>query len=261
MMEDTTRTQPLRTTPGPRPAGETRRVRLTRTVVFALAIGLGIATWVILAGRDGSSLPNASRIYSPTGHFPSEPNTDTRVSVSWTAVPGAAGYWWAMVEDPARLPPPAIRPSGNDRRVFFRFQGRGYFVLRTAHRVDGRLKWSDDRLYGPIIVSAPGTQDADPGQSPGPGEAAGAATSGAATRDGAGGSGSPGAGRSSAPTPTPDPRFAGEPGGRGTGSGGSGTAGEPGQPAQQPGGGSGPGSNGMSGGRPGDPGPDGPPGR
>ncbi|HYZ91143.1 MAG TPA: hypothetical protein VFA34_01975 [Actinomycetota bacterium] len=237
--QDLTQTQPLQTIAAPARPRLRRADRLLRTVVFGIALVVGIATVVVIAGDDGVEAPSPSGIFSPSGHLPSTPNGNKNVSISWSAVDGADGYWWAMVEDPARLPAPAIRPSGNDRRVFFRFSGRGYFVLRAGFRADGKINWSQEVLYGPIVVrdkALPGVEGAttSPGSAP-----RGADTSGAdgSSRSGIGGPGGS-SGSSSRPEATVDPRYAGQAGGQGTGNGQSGGPGQPGQPAQQPGGGS-----------------------
>lgn len=235
---DPTRTQPLPAVRRRRQGGETRSFRLVRTAVFGVALLIGIATAVVLLGGDETTLRNPSNLYSPSGHLPGEPNSEQSVSMSWTGVEGAAGYWWAMVEDRSRLPQPRIRPSGDDRRVYFRFSGSAFFVLRTAFRTGGDLRWTDALAYGPIVVrdGAP----APPGPSPSPGvvgdesgEDAAEGSSGSGTRGGTAFGGS-------APDPEPvDPRFAGQPGECPPGADPSqcGGAGEPGQPAQEPGGG------------------------
>ena len=254
---DLMRTQPLDTSAVSARTAESRSFRLLRTVIFALAVAIGIATVVVLATREEEAPPNSSGVFSPSGHLPSRASRDRNVSISWSRVEGAAGYWWAMVEDPTRLPRPVIRPSGNDRRVYFRFSGRGYFALRTAFRVDGRLRWSDELLYGPIIVRDPAAEGPVPASSP---AASGVAQAGAGD-SGEGGQGS--ALGSGGPRSTPvDPRYAGQPGECPPGASPAqcGGAGQPGQPAQAPGGGGGPGRSGMSPGEPGADGPDGPPG-
>jgi hypothetical protein len=243
--------------PPPAPDRLTRSARLVRTIVFGLAILIGLATVVVMATRhDGYRVVNPSRIFSPSGHLPGEINPDPQVSMTWTAVNGAAGYWWAMVKDPAHLPAPHIRPSGSDRSVFFLFHGKGYFVLRTATRAEGKLQWSEAFVYGPIIVrkgviGGPNASAA-PGSSAAPGGSA-ADESG----PGPGGQGGSGGSTSRAtPRPTVDPRFAGQAGSCGS-NGSCGGAGQPGQPAQEPGGGSQPGRNGSNAGTPGKPGPNG----
>jgi hypothetical protein len=247
---DVAHTQPIETSKIRSRTRETRSFRLLRTIVFGLAILIGIATVVVLV-NDDESIPNSASVYSPSGHMPSEPSSNPRVVMAWAAVKGAAGYWWAVVEDPAHLPHPVIRPSGNDRRVYFRFSGRGYFVLRTAIRDGNELHWSRELLYGPIVIrdrSALGAEpetSLEPGASPGSSAVPG--TGGAA--DGSGSSGASGG-----PRATPDPRYAGQPGSCGT-SGSCGSAGQPGQPAQEPGGGNQ--RPGSSEGQPGANGPDG----
>lgn len=265
-MEDLTRTRPDVSATQPIQTARTRprqsvprSIRLLRTITFGLAIMAGIATLVVLQSRDETSLRNASRLYSPSGHLPGEPNDETRVSMAWSAVERAAGYWWGVVATASDIPrEPVIRPSGDDRRVFFPFSGRGYFALRTAFRVDGELRWSDALLYGPIVVRDPGSDAAtSPAPSVSPGSTAGPGGASSGDRSESGGSGGSGSG-SAAPRSTPvDPRYAGEPGGPGTGSGQPGGPGGPGQPAQQPGGGKRPSSDD---GTQGQPGPDGPPG-
>jgi hypothetical protein len=269
-MEDLTRTQPdvMRTQPletvAVRPrARETRSFRLVRTIVFGVAIMVGIATVIVLATSDGGSVPNSSGLFSPSGHVPGERSTDPNVSISWTAVQGAAGYWWAMVEDPDHMPTPVIRPSGRDRRVFFRFTGRGYFALRTAFRDGDRLKWSDRLLYGPIVVRESASEGAAAQVSPGPDATDGAGDESGSSSGTGGRSASSGAG-ASGPRATPvDPRYAGEAGECPPGANPSqcGGAGQPGQPAQQPGsGGDSAGRPGNAPGQPGASGPDGAPG-
>ncbi len=255
-MDELTRTQPQAVTAPIRSAEQLpRRTRLLRTIVFGLAIVMGIATWVIVATDAEDAPPNSSLIISPTGHEPNRRNDDPNVSISWSAVEGAAGYWWGLVEDPFRLPNPVIRPSGADRRVYFRFQGRAYFVLRTAHRIEGRLRWSEEKLYGPILVGpqpAAGESGVAPGSSAEPG-----ATGEGSGLGGPGGSGGSTSDRS-ARTASPDPRLAGQPGTCGSSGTNCGGAGQPGQPAQQPGGGNDRPSSDE--GRPGQPGPSGAPG-
>lgn len=265
-MEDRTRTRPdlgqtqelqaVRARPS-----ETRSFRLVRTAVFGLAILIGIATVVVIATNGGQAVPNSSGVFSPSGHLPSRPTREQNVSISWTGVKGAAGYWWAMAEDPSSLPAPNIRPSGNDRIVYFRFSGRGYFALRTAFRIDGRLRWSKVLLYGPIVVRDPAVETSAPGATPGTTDDGSVSGS----EDGGSGEGGLGGSASGAGSPraTPvDPRYAGEPGECPEGAPRSqcGGAGQPGQPAQAPGSGGGPGQSGMSPGEPGSDGPDGPPG-
>lgn len=259
-MDELTRTQP-HSVPAPARAPDDlpRRTRLLRTIVFGLAIAMGLATWVIVGNEGEDAPPNASLISSPTGHEPDRRNDDPNVSISWSAVPGAQGYWWALLEDPFRLPAPVIRPSGQDRRVYFRFQGRAYFVLRTAHRIGGRLRWSEEKLYGPIVVG-PQPAVSGPGASPGASDAvAGAADDPDALGEPGGPGGSTRA--RSAPTASPDPRLAGQPGTCSEGGVNCGGSGQPGQPAQQPGGGNGGGGRPSSDeGTPGRPGPSGAPG-
>lgn len=256
--QDLTHTQPLETVAVRPQRGLSRRDRLLRTVVFGAAVLIGIATVIVIGGNNDSSVPSPSGIFSPSGHLPSAPNGNKNVSISWSAVNGAAGYWWAMIEDPAQLPTPVIRPSGADRRVFFRFSGRGYFVLRAAVRVDGRLQWSDEVLYGPIVVRDKALPGVESGTSADVGDGTTGSRS-ATSGDGESGPGGSGgsSGRSSGPSATVDPRNAGQPGGEGTGNGQSGGAGMPGQPAQQPGSGGGSGSSGMDPGTPGGDGPNG----
>lgn len=258
--QDLAHTQPLQTIAARARTGLSRQDRLLRTIVFGVAVLVGIATLIVIGGDNDSSVAAPSGIFSPSGHLPSAPNGNKNVSISWSAVNGAAGYWWAMVEDPARLPTPVIRPSGADRRVFFRFSGRGYFVLRAALRVDGELRWSDEVLYGPIVIRDKALPGVENGVSSDLGT--GTAGSGEATSEdgdsGPGGSG--GSSGSSRPRATVDPRYAGQPGGEGTGNGQSGGSGMPGQPAQEPGSGGGPGRSGNEPGTPGGDGPDGAPG-
>ena len=258
-MDELTRTQP-HSVPSPArgPDYLPRRMRLLRTVVFGLAIAMGIATWVVVGNGSEDAPPNASLIYSPTGHEPNRRNDDPNVSISWSAVAGAQGYWWALLEDPFGLPAPVIRPSGQDRRVYFRFQGRAYFVLRTAHRIEGRLRWSKEKLYGPIVVGPQAAADG-PGVSPGSSDAAGVTGEGSGLGAPRGSRGS--TSTRSAPTATPDPRFAGQPGTCGEGGMNCGGSGQPGQPAPQPGGGTGGGGRPSNDeGTPGRPGPSGAPG-
>lgn len=254
-MDELTRTQPqVIDSVGERRATLSRRARLLRTIVFGLALILGIVTLLTVTGEPDRAPANSELVVSPTGHEPNRRNDDPNVSISWSEVRGAAGYWWSVVEDPFTLPEPVIRPSGNDRRVYFRFQGRAYFVLRTAHLVDGELRWSDAKIYGPILVGQQATSDVGvPGSSSGP-RASGEPRSSA----GASEAGGPGASGRSGPTASPDPRLAGQPG---SCSGSScGSPGEPGQPAQQPGGGGGGSRPSSDEGRPGEPGPSGAPG-
>ena len=255
--EDLEHTQPLETVRSRLFVRESRSFRLLRTAVFGIAILIGIAAAiVVIAGGDPTTLRNPSRLYSPSGHLPGQVSSEQAVSMSWTGVEGAAGYWWAMVEDPSLLPRPWIRPSGEDRRVYFRFAGLQYFVLRTAFRVDGELRWTDDLAYGPIAV-----RDST-GRIPGPTASPGAPEGSAAPGAPSGSEGSSRGGtafRQPAPSPTPvDPRYAGQAGECPTGSTPSqcGGPGQPGQPAQQPG--SGGNSPGRPGNAPGQPGPDGP---
>jgi hypothetical protein len=261
---DLTHTQPLETIAVRVRSTLTRRDRLLRTLVFGAALVVGIATVIVIAGNDDVSAPSPTGIFSPSGHLPSTPTGNTNVSISWSPVGGAAGYWWAMVEDPAHLPAPVIRPSGNDRRVFFRFSGRGYFVLRAGFRAGGKLRWSDEVLYGPIVVrdeALSGAEDStgagtDGGSSTAPGEGNDTSSGGEAGRSfgGSGGGGGP------RPTSV-DPRYAGQRGECPPGGGGCGEPGEPGQPAPEAGGGAGGGCQGGScPGEPGTPGADGPPG-
>jgi hypothetical protein len=233
---------------------------LLRTVVFGVAVLVGIATVIVIGGNNGDSLPAPSGIFSPSGHLPSSPNGNKNVSISWSAVKGAAGYWWAMVEDPTHLPTPVIRPSGADRRVFFRFSGRGYFALRAGFRIDGKIQWSDDVLYGPIVIrdrALPGVED---GSSPSGADGTASSGDAASGKSGSAVGGVGGSSGTSRPKATVDPRYAGQPGGSGTGNGQSGGSGMPGQPAQQPGSGGGQGSSGEDPGTPGGDGPDGAPG-
>ena len=262
--QDLEHTQPLETLRSRLFVRESRRFRVIRTAVFAVAILIGIAAAVVvIASGDPATLRNPSRLYSPSGHLPGEVSSEQIVSMSWTGVEGAAGYWWAMVEDPSLLPKPWIRPSGEDRRVFFRFTGLEYFVLRTAFRVDGKLRWTDELAYGPIAVRD--STGRIPGVTPSPGEPRGSAEPGSSSA-GEGSSGGGTAFRVPAPPPTPvDPRFAGQAGECPPGSSPQqcGGAGQPGQPAPQPGsGGNSPGRPGNAEGRQGEDGPngaDGPP--
>ena len=251
-------TQPLQTLRVRRRGGETRSFRLLRTVVFGVAILIGIAALVVILGGEEITLRNPSRLYSPSGHLPGQVSSEQSVSMSWTGVEDAAGYWWAMVEDTSLLPRPFIRPSGGDRRVYFQHTGIGYFVLRTAFRVDGGLRWTDDLAYGPVVV-----RDRDggiPGPTASPGAASADETGSESSTRAPGGRGGTAFG-GSVPEPTPvDPRFAGQPGEcpPGTSPEQCGGAGQPGQPAQAPGTGSSPGRPGNAPGQPGPDGPDGP---
>lgn len=245
-IQDLTQTQPLQTVAAAPRSGLSRHDRLLRTVVFGVAILIGIVTVIVIGGDNASSPPAPSGIFSPSGHLPSTPNGNKNVSMSWSAVNGAAGYWWAMVEDPARLPTPVIRPSGADRRVFFRFSGRGYFVLRAALRSDGKLRWSEETLYGPIVIrdkAIPGVENVSSTDlnNETTGSASGASGNG---ESGPGGSG--GSSGSSRPRATVDPRYAGEPGECPSGGGGCGQPGQPGQPAPEAGGGGGAGRSGCT---------------
>jgi hypothetical protein len=255
--QDLTQTQPLQTVATSFRPRLRRADRLLRTIVFGIALAVGIATVIVIARDNDVSAPSPSGIFSPSGHLPSTPNGNKNVSISWSAAEGADGYWWAMVEDPAHLPTPTIRPSGDDRRVYFRFSGRGYFVLRAAYRADGKINWSQEVLYGPIVVrdkAIPGVEDAttSPGGAADGSDAAGAAGS---SEDGIGGPGGS-SGGSGRPQATVDPRYAGEPGECPAGGGGCGQAGQAGQPAPAAGGG---GGSGCQGGEcPGEEGRDGP---
>jgi hypothetical protein len=237
---------------------ESRTFRLLRTAVFGVAILIGIAAAVVvIAGGDPATLRNPSRLYSPSGHLPGQVSSEQSVSMSWTGVEGAAGYWWAMVADPSLLPKPWIRPSGDDRRVYFRLTGIEYFVLRTAFRVDGKLHWTDEMAYGPIVVRDSTGRVPGATASPGGPEASGEPGSGSgSTSDGSTRGGTAFGGPTPAPTPV-DPRYAGQAGECPPGSTPAqcGGAGQPGQPAQEPG--SGGNSPGRPGNAPGQPGPDG----
>ncbi len=256
--QDLEHTQPLETMRSRLFVRESRSFRLFRTAVFGVAILIGIAAAVVITGGDPATLRNPSRLYSPSGHLPGQVSSEQSVSMSWTGVEGAAGYWWAMVADPSLLPRPWIRPSGNDRRVYFRFTGIEYFILRTAFRVDGKLRWTDELAYGPIVVRDSSGRIPGPTASPGGPEASGAPGAGSSSSDPSRGGT---AFRGPVPSPTPvDPRYAGQAGECPPGSTPAqcGGAGQPGQPAQQPG--SGGDSPGRPGNAPGQPGPDGPPG-
>lgn len=258
--QDLDHTQPLETVRSRLFVRESRSFRLLRTAVFGIAILIGIAAAVVvIGGGDPTTLRNPSRLYSPSGHLPGQVSSEQAVSMSWTGVEGAAGYWWGMVDDPDVLPRPWIRPSAEDRRVYFRFAGLQYFVLRTAFRVGGELRWTDELAYGPIAVRDSTGRIPRTSPSPGAPEASGAPAGSSSTGDSSRG-GTAFRGPEASPTPV-DPRYAGQAGECPPGASPEqcGTAGQPGQPAQQPGsGGNSPGRPGNAPGQPGADGPDGP---